>query len=71
MEGIQMKEHGHKRINDCSGGTKRKVSFIISVIGNPRVVLLDEPSCGMDATSKRFLWDIIIYSFQVCYTFIF
>lgn len=64
MEGIQMKEHGHKRINDCSGGTKRKVSFIISVIGNPRVVLLDEPSCGMDATSKRFLWDIIIYSFQ-------
>lgn len=61
-----MKEHCNKRISECSGGTKRKVSFIISVIGDPCVVLLDEPSSGMDARSKRFLWNIIIYSFQVC-----
>lgn len=64
IRGIQMKDHCHKRISECSGGTKRKVSFTISVIGNPYVVLLDEPSCGMDATSKRFLWNNIMCNFQ-------
>lgn len=64
ITGIQMKEHCDKRISECSGGTKRKVSFTISVIGDPCVVLLDEPSCGMDTRSKRFLWNIIMYNFQ-------
>ncbi|KAF2767506.1 putative ABC transporter [Teratosphaeria nubilosa] len=39
-----------------SGGNKRKLSLGISLIGNPSVVLLDEPSSGMDAASKRVMW---------------
>ena len=39
-----------------SGGNKRKLSLGISLIGNPSVVLLDEPSSGMDAASKRIMW---------------
>ncbi|KAK5108088.1 hypothetical protein LTR62_008805 [Meristemomyces frigidus] len=39
-----------------SGGNKRKLSLGIALIGNPSVILLDEPSSGMDAASKRVMW---------------
>lgn len=39
-----------------SGGNKRKLSLGIALMGNPTVVLLDEPSSGMDAASKRVMW---------------
>jgi len=39
-----------------SGGNKRKLSLGIALIGNPSVLLLDEPSSGMDAASKRVMW---------------
>jgi ABC-type branched-subunit amino acid transport system ATPase component len=37
----------------------------MAMVGSPAVVLLDEPSTGMDPRSKRFLWDTILASFQV------
>lgn len=39
-----------------SGGNKRKLSLGIALMGNPTVLLLDEPSSGMDALSKRLMW---------------
>ncbi|PWW78500.1 P-loop containing nucleoside triphosphate hydrolase protein [Tuber magnatum] len=39
-----------------SGGNKRKLSLGIALMGNPTVLLLDEPSCGMDAAAKRTMW---------------
>ena len=42
-----------------SGGTKRKLSVAISLVGDPAVVLLDEPSTGMDPTSRRQLWGVL------------
>ncbi|QIX02499.1 hypothetical protein AMS68_008016 [Peltaster fructicola] len=39
-----------------SGGNKRKLSLGVALIGNPSVLLLDEPSSGMDAASKRVMW---------------
>uniref|UniRef100_A0A0U9HSF2 Putative ABCA protein n=1 Tax=Chrysomela populi TaxID=154003 RepID=A0A0U9HSF2_CHRPP len=36
----------------------------MAMVGSPKVVLLDEPSTGMDPRSKRFLWDTILASFQ-------
>lgn len=39
-----------------SGGNKRKLSLGIALIGNPAVLLLDEPSSGMDAFAKRIMW---------------
>lgn len=59
-------EHANKNADECSGGTRRKLSFALAMVGSPRVVLLDEPSTGMDPRSKRFLWDTILASFQVC-----
>ena len=42
-----------------SGGNKRKLSVAVALVGDPPVVLLDEPSTGMDPGAKRFLWRII------------
>ncbi|KAF2802707.1 P-loop containing nucleoside triphosphate hydrolase protein [Mytilinidion resinicola] len=39
-----------------SGGTKRKLSLAVALVGNPAVLLLDEPSSALDASAKRTLW---------------
>lgn len=64
LSGLQIHEHADKQTHQCSGGTRRKLSFAMAMVGNPKVVLLDEPSTGMDPRSKRFLWDTILASFQ-------
>ncbi|KAK6641556.1 hypothetical protein RUM44_013268 [Polyplax serrata] len=64
LQGLQISEHANKQSQHCSGGTKRKLSFAMAMVGDPRVVLMDEPSTGMDPKSKRFLWDTILASFQ-------
>lgn len=46
-------------VANLSGGNKRKVSVAIAIIGNPPIVLLDEPSTGVDPQAKRFMWDVI------------
>ncbi len=44
---------------DLSGGNKRKLSFAIAMLASPQVVLLDEPSSGMDPASRKFMHQII------------
>ena len=61
---MRIEEHAEKYAKDCSGGTKRKLSYAMSMLGAPKIVLLDEPSTGMDPQSKRFVWDTIEASFQ-------
>lgn len=65
LSGLQIYEHADKQTQECSGGTRRKLSFAMAMVGGPKVVLMDEPSTGMDPRSKRFLWDTILASFQV------
>lgn len=48
-----------KLAGDYSGGNKRKLSVAIALLGDPKVLYLDEPSTGMDAHSRRFMWDLI------------
>jgi ATP-binding cassette subfamily A (ABC1) protein 5 len=64
MDGLRITEHANKYAKDCSGGTKRKLSYAMSMLGNPKIVLLDEPSTGMDPQSKRFVWDTVLASFR-------
>mmetsp|Transcript_131104 Transcript_131104/g.293288 ORF Transcript_131104/g.293288 Transcript_131104/m.293288 type:complete len:1436 (+) Transcript_131104:3-4310(+) len=47
------------RACQLSGGNARKLSTAIAVVAEPPVVLLDEPSAGMDPKARRFMWDVI------------
>lgn len=48
-----------RRAGTLSGGNKRKLSVAIALIGDPQLVLLDEPSSGMDPQARRFMWDVL------------
>uniref|UniRef100_A0ABM5G8V5 Retinal-specific phospholipid-transporting ATPase ABCA4 n=1 Tax=Pogona vitticeps TaxID=103695 RepID=A0ABM5G8V5_9SAUR len=53
-------EYGDQLAGTYSGGNKRKLSTAIALIGCPLLVLLDEPTTGMDPKSRRFLWNSIV-----------
>ncbi|XP_078394771.1 ATP-binding cassette sub-family A member 13-like [Cetorhinus maximus] len=57
---LSLTSHVNKLVKTFSGGTKRKLSTILALIGRPQVLLLDEPSSGMDPESKRYLWRAIM-----------
>jgi ABC-2 type transport system ATP-binding protein len=44
------------RFNTLSGGWARRVQFVASIIHNPELLLLDEPTAGLDAATKRDIW---------------
>jgi ABC-type multidrug transport system ATPase subunit len=56
---LGLSDHANKLVKKLSGGTKRKLSLAIALIANPSVLLLDEPSSGMDAAAKRALWSTL------------
>ncbi|CAH8353914.1 unnamed protein product [Eruca vesicaria subsp. sativa] len=51
--------NGDKQVRRYSGGMKRRLSVAISLIGNPKVVYMDEPSTGLDPASRKSLWDVV------------
>jgi len=51
--------HADKPAGRLSGGMKRKLCGACALIGDPQIVLLDEPSAGLDPVSQRNLWNLI------------
>jgi len=51
--------HKDQAVSGYSGGTKRKLSVAVALIGNPAIVCLDEPSTGMDPLARRFMWTFL------------
>lgn len=49
----------YKLAPTLSGGNKRKLSLGIALIGDPKVVFLDEPTSGMDPNTRRSIWEIL------------
>ena len=48
-----------QRAGTYSGGMKRRLSLVISTIGDPKIVFMDEPTTGMDPVNRRHVWSFI------------
>ncbi|BCS93629.1 Trehalose/maltose import ATP-binding protein MalK [Metallosphaera sp. J1] len=48
------------RVDNLSGGNKRKVLIISAIISNPRVLILDEPTVGLDPEARRDVWNYLL-----------
>uniref|UniRef100_A0A9J7YYN6 Cholesterol transporter ABCA5 n=1 Tax=Cyprinus carpio carpio TaxID=630221 RepID=A0A9J7YYN6_CYPCA len=64
VSALELKDHLYKQAKNLSAGLKRKLCFALSMLGNPQIVLLDEPSTGMDPKSKQRMWRAIRAAFK-------
>jgi ABC-type multidrug transport system ATPase subunit len=56
---VGLLQQWHSMAGELSGGQRRKLSVAIAFLGGPGVVVLDEPTSGMDPASRRATWQVI------------
>src|SRR5260370_11771536 len=59
LEQMQLTADADRLVRTYSGGMRRRIDLGISLVGTPRLLLLDEPSAGLDPGSRLQLWDAI------------
>ncbi|KAL8962590.1 MAG: hypothetical protein Q9193_001032 [Seirophora villosa] len=59
MDAVGLAPYKKRMTSKLSGGNQRKLSLATAIIGNPSVLLLDEPSTGMDAVAMRVMWKAV------------
>lgn len=48
-----------RRISKCSGGEQQRVKFALAIVADPDILVLDEPTAGMDVTARRLFWNVM------------
>ncbi|WP_330330178.1 ATP-binding cassette domain-containing protein [Streptomyces sp. NBC_00536] len=56
---FDLTEAARKPVSTFSGGMRRKLDLAMTLVGDPRVIFLDEPTTGLDPRSRRTMWEII------------
>ncbi len=59
LEMVNLKDKAKSKVKELSGGQKQRFSIATTLINDPRVVFLDEPTTGLDPQARRNLWDLV------------
>ena len=59
MARVSLEEKGDARVASLSGGQKQRLAVACALVGDPELLFLDEPTTGLDPSSRRQLWEII------------
>jgi ABC-2 type transport system ATP-binding protein len=59
LEDMQLSEKADSWVGKLSGGQRQRLAVATALVGNPRILFLDEPTTGLDPQSRRQLWDIV------------
>ena len=57
---LRLEEHRHKLADELSGGLKRRLLIGIAALADPPLMVLDEPSAGLDPEARHDLWDLLL-----------
>ncbi len=56
LKEVDLESSKDKRAKQLSGGQKRRLSTCMALLGSPRVIVLDEPTTGVDPVTRRHIW---------------
>ena len=59
LETVNLKDKANAKVKELSGGQKQRFSVATTLINDPRIVFLDEPTTGLDPQARRNLWDLV------------
>lgn len=59
LEMVNLKDKANAKVKELSGGQKQRFSIAITLINEPKIVFLDEPTTGLDPQARRNLWDLV------------
>ncbi|MBF6301094.1 ATP-binding cassette domain-containing protein [Nocardia amamiensis] len=59
IDRLGLHEYATRRVGELSGGSRRRVDLAASLVGDPSVLFLDEPTTGLDPLARAGLWDVV------------
>ena len=59
VELVGLDGHERQKVKDLSGGQKRRLDLGLGIVGNPRLLFLDEPTTGFDPAARRQAWQVV------------
>ena len=59
LEMVNLKDKANAKVKELSGGQKQRFSIATTLINDPKIVFLDEPTTGLDPQARRNLWDLV------------
>ena len=57
LANADLTELAHRKVGKCSGGQQQRIRFAIATMHDPNILILDEPTTGMDVTARRTFWE--------------